>query len=106
MHDENCPSILYEQMNVHMSLTQWFKVEPKFYPQIQLRCVSSSLWAEPTNRAKAPPMPLHIMSRGRKINVMLRIKNPCNNYYLQKSPGPRVPTLKKPIQATNCCHTF
>jgi hypothetical protein len=32
MHDENCPSILYQQMNVHMSLTQWFKVEQKNYP--------------------------------------------------------------------------
>jgi len=50
MHDGNCLSILYEQMNVHMSLTQLFKVEPKFYPQIQHRCVSSSLWAEPTNK--------------------------------------------------------
>jgi hypothetical protein len=48
MHDENCPSILYEQMNDHMSFTQWFKVEPKFYPQIQHRCGSSSLWVEPT----------------------------------------------------------
>jgi hypothetical protein len=46
MHDENWPSILYEQMNVHMSLTQWFKVEKFFYPRIQHRCVS--LWAEPT----------------------------------------------------------
>jgi len=49
-HDGNCPFILYEQMNVHMSLIQWFKVEPKFYPQIQHRCISSSPWAQPKNR--------------------------------------------------------
>jgi hypothetical protein len=46
-----CPSIVYECMNLHISLTQQFKVEPKFYSQILHRCVVSSLWAEPINPA-------------------------------------------------------
>jgi hypothetical protein len=53
--DENWPSILYEQINLHVSLTQWFNVEPT-----KQKGVCHTLW----------PLPFYIEKylKGKKKN--------------------------------------